>query len=52
MKDELAIQVVEAYCKVLRGRTLPVLGSRCSSVYGFAVQRKVLLVVNMIAINI
>ena len=41
VKDELAIHLVEAYCKVLRGRTLPALGSRCLSTYGFAVRRKV-----------
>ena len=45
VKDKLAIHVVEAYCKVPRGRTLLALGPRCMSTYGFAVRRKVMLVV-------
>ena len=45
VKAELAIHVVEAYCKVLWGRTLPAMGARCMSTYGFAVRRKVMLVV-------
>ena len=34
VEAERAIDVVEAYVKVLRGRTLPTLGSRCLSTYG------------------
>lgn len=34
VKDSLPAQLIEAYCKVLRGRTLPSLGSSCISTYG------------------
>ena len=32
--DSLPLQVVDASCRVLRGRTLPALASRCAAMFG------------------
>ena len=42
LKETLPLHLIEAYCSVLRGRTLPALGSRCIAVYGDSIARKVL----------
>ena len=34
VKDALPLRVVQAYCRELRGRTLPALGSRCAAMFG------------------
>ena len=40
LKDELPRLLVEAYCKVLRGRTLPPLGSQCMATFGAQIGRQ------------
>ena len=34
VKETLPLRVVQAYCRELRGRTLPALGSRCAAMFG------------------
>ena len=42
LKNTLPLHLIEVYCSILRGRTLPALGSRCIAVYGHSIARKVL----------
>ena len=42
LKNALPLHLIEVYCSILRGRTLPALGSRCIAVYGHSTARKVL----------
>ena len=42
LKNTLPLHLIEVYCSVLRGRTLPALGSRCIAVYGHSTALKVL----------
>ena len=42
LKNTLPLHLTEVYCSILRGRTLPALGSRCIAVYGHSTALKVL----------
>ena len=42
LKNTLPLHLIEVYCSILRGRTLPALGSRCIAVYGHSTALKVL----------
>ena len=42
VKDALPRHVVEAYCSLLRGRTLPALGSRCAAMFGGIIAAQVI----------
>ena len=42
VKDALPLRVVKAYCRELRGRTLPALGSRCAAMFGGIIAAQVI----------
>ena len=42
VKETLPLRVVQAYCRELRGRTLPALGSRCAAMFGCIIGAQVI----------